>query len=69
MRNKVDIFSSNSYGFKEPNNANNMNSNRKLLAVTDPIPRSEIINVESYLKMFLLFTSDMKAMFSGKKFD
>lgn len=58
MRNKVDVFSE--YGDKA-----NVYPNRKLIYTTDPIPQSETINVERWLKMFLLLTSDMKDIFSG----
>ena len=58
MRNKVDVF--NEYGDKA-----NVYPNRKLIYTTDPIPQSETINVERWLKMFLLLTSDMKDIFSG----
>lgn len=74
MRNKVDVFNTNSFGFKDQNNnLNNRNGNvdnRKLLQTTDPLPDSEIVNVQRYLKMFLLFTGDMRKMFSeGKIFN
>ena len=64
MSNKIGVFNtSQSYGFKDQNSNTNVNNNNS--KTTDPIPQSQVINVESYLKMFLLFTSDMKVMFSG----
>lgn len=69
MKNKVDIFTAD-YGHREPtkkdDHADEPDPNgRKLPQITDPIRGHERINVQNYLKMFLLFTSDMKLMFSG----
>ena len=70
MKNKVDIFTTD-YGHREAikkdDHADEPDpSGRKLPQITDPIRPAERINVQGYLKMFLLFTSDMKIMFSGK---
>lgn len=69
MKNKVDIFNTD-YGHRESvendDHADEPDpSGRKLPQNTDSIRDSERINVQNYLKMFLLFTSDMKIMFSG----
>lgn len=65
----MDILNSNSFGFNDQNNNLNHNNNndpsKKLLRTTDPIPSSKTINIEFYLKIFVLFTSDMRLMFSG----
>lgn len=64
MNNKVNICESNSSNNRDQNNDANQ-PQRKLLSNQYPIPESETINFQRYLKLFLLFTGNFESLFSG----